>query len=41
MTFLEYLINILRGTMPIPALFGWFHLLWLAITAVAIFRAAY
>ena len=41
MTFLENLINILRGTMPVPTLFGWFHLLCLAITAVAIFLAAY
>lgn len=39
MNFLEKLLTILDARMATPTLFGWYHLLWLAITAAAIVLA--
>lgn len=35
MAFWQGLLRILDTSMPTPGLFGWFHILWLAITAAA------
>ena len=37
MGFLEKIICFLQGEMETPQLFGWFHIMWLAITALAVF----
>lgn len=38
---MEAIITFFDSTMTKPALYGWFHLIWLGITAVAVFLAAY
>lgn len=37
MGFFEKIIYFLQGEMETPQIYGWFHILWLAITALAVF----
>lgn len=37
MDYLEKFIYLLQGKMETPQLYGWFHIMWLAITALAVF----